>query len=62
MKRGILQRAHNSLGQLVRLAFLAVGATLGFAVVLLLGNLVLFSLAQIVNALFDLVRFLFGGQ
>ena len=61
MKKGILQRTRTTLSEIVRLAVLAVAATLGFTALLLLGNFALYTMAQIVEALFDLVRFLFEG-
>ena len=61
MKKGILKRTRETFNELARLLFMTVAATLLFAVLLLLGNLALYTTARITESLFELVRFLFKG-
>jgi len=61
MKKSIIKRTSETFKELARLAFMAVAATLLFAVMLLLGNLALYTTARITESLFELVRFIFKG-
>ncbi len=60
-KKSIIQSATETLGQLVKLAFMAVAVTLAFTVVLLLGNATLFILSHVVESLLEMIRLIFEG-
>ena len=46
---------------LAKLAFIALGATLAFVTVLLLGNVALYLLGHVCDTLFDLIKAVFGS-
>jgi len=59
MRKSTFQRASDTFGDLARLAFTAVAAVFLFLVLLLLGNLALYTIARITESLFELFRLLF---
>jgi hypothetical protein len=61
MKKSVIRQATDALGDLARLAFLALAGTFLFVVFVLVANLTLYVAAQVTHTLFDLIRFIFKG-
>ena len=60
-KKNPIKQATESVIGLGRLAFLALAGTILLVALLLLGNIILYTLARVTEALFDLVKFIFEG-
>jgi hypothetical protein len=61
MKKGIIRQATNALGDLARLAFIAVGGMFLLVVFVLIANLTLYAAAQVIHTLFELIQYIFEG-